>query len=132
MIKLPRVIGLTLCKRLGIDTTSGEFSLVGIFQALTFSAWPSPAYPFTAYALLYDGAGEGTIELVVNRPETEADIYFYKRWIAFPGMGLPVHLEIPVRKCVFPAPGRYSLILRFDKSELTRRHLDIYAERSTS
>jgi hypothetical protein len=127
-MKLPRVIGLTLCKRLGVDPTSGELSLVGIFQSLRFSAWPSPAHPFTAYALLYDGVGEGTIELVVNRLETEADIYTYQRWFVLPGRGMPVHLEILVRKCSFPAPGRYGLILRFDKNELTRRHLDIYAE----
>jgi hypothetical protein len=132
MIKLPRVIGLTLCKRLDVDPTSGELSLVGIFQQLTFSAWPSPAYPFTAYALLYDGVGEGTIELVVNRLETEEDIYTYQRWFPLPGRGMPVHVEIPVRKCSFPAPGRYNLILRIDKDELTQRHLDIYSERSAS
>jgi hypothetical protein len=132
MIKLPRVIGLHLCKSLGVDTASAELSLVGIFHSLTFSVWPAPAQPFTAYALLHDGAGEGTMELVVNRLETEEDVYRQRRWFALPGRGLLIHLETRVRRCVFPAPGRYTFTLRFDGKDLAQRPLDVYAKEGTS
>jgi hypothetical protein len=131
-MKLPRVVGLVLCDHLHVDPAVGELSLIGVFQRLTFSTWPSPAQPFVAYALLYGGQGEGTIELVVTQLETERDIYTYKRWIAFPGQGLSVHLQVSVRQCAFPAPGRYAVTLRFDKNELTSRYLDIKEKRETS
>jgi hypothetical protein len=132
MVKLPRVVGLVLCNSLRVDPAVGELSLVGVFQSLTFSTWPSPAQPFVAYALLYGGQGEGTMELVVTRLDTERDIYSHKRWFAFPEQGLPIHLQVSVRQCVFPAPGRYGVTLRFDKNELTSRYLDIKAKRETS
>ena len=72
------------------------------------------------------------MEVVVNRLETEEDIYSYRRWFAFPRRGLFIHLEIPVRRCIFPAPGRYVFTLRFDEKELAQRPLDVYAKEGTS
>jgi hypothetical protein len=70
--------------------------------------------------------GEGTIELVILRLETEEDVYRYRRWSVFPGREHFVNLAIPVKKCILPAPGRYSVALRFDDRDLSRRFLPIY------
>ena len=106
-----------------------NISLTGLFQALRFRRFPSPIHKFTVYAALYDGVGEGTMELEIERLETEEKIYALKRWITFPGRGMIVNYEIKVTRCVFPAPGQYLLTLRFDNQELTHRTLEIFRER---
>lgn len=125
MIKLPSVLGLILCRRFDVDIQRSETSLVGLFHTLDVPRFPSPPQRFTVYSALYDGVGEGTMELVCTRLETEQDVYSYKRWTAFPGRGQIAHMEIKVRQCVFPAAGRYSLNLHFDKQDLTSRSLDV-------
>jgi hypothetical protein len=130
MVKPPRVIGLVLCKRMGVDTITGELSLVGVFHSLAVARWPSPPQRFTVYTALHGGQGEGTMELVVNRLETEEDVHRFVRWYAIPDPQLTVHLELPIRRCIFPAPGRYDLVLRFDGQGLTRRTLDVYPKRT--
>jgi hypothetical protein len=125
-MKLPDVVSLVLCDRLGVDLATGQVSLVGIFHHLSFRTFPSPFEKFTVWGTLYDGVGEGTIQLLINRLETESVIYTFTRWTAFPGRQLFVNVEIPIKRCAFPAPGRYELILRFDNKDLTRRYLDVH------
>jgi hypothetical protein len=120
----PHVVGLTLCNRLSFDPATAELSLVGIFNRLAFRRWPTPEVNFTAFATLFGGSGEGTIELVVSRLETEEMVYRYRRWYAAPGPG-DVHLEMRVTRCVFLAPGTHGFTLRFDGQDLTFRYLEV-------
>jgi hypothetical protein len=124
-MKLPRVIGLTLCETYKVDPQIGQVSLVGVFQALSFSTFPSPPHTFVVYVLLDDGIGEGTIELRITHLETERDIYVSKKWVKFPGRGYVVNREIRVRSCVFPTLGRYLVTLRFEGHEITNRAFDV-------
>jgi hypothetical protein len=125
MARLPTVVSLMLCETLAVEPHLGRLSLVGLFHSRSFHAFPTPPQRFTVYAALFGGVGEGTIELMITRLETERDIHRYQRWHAFPDRNLTANLEIKLVKCVFPAPGRYALSLRFDGRELTRRYLDI-------
>jgi hypothetical protein len=127
MIKLPKIVGLTLCDHIHVDPQTGQFSLVGIFQARYFPQFPSAVVGYTVYTALYGGQGEGTMELAVNQAETEKDIYRLQKWLSFPGPQL-IHVEMKVNKCIFPEPGRYLLFLRFDKQPLTSRSLDVYLQ----
>jgi hypothetical protein len=104
----------------------GRMSLIGVFHIRRAPRFPTPPQGFTAFAALYGGVGEGTMDLVITRLETEQDIYRYRRWFAFPRGVRIVNLEIKVRRCIFPAPGRYALSLRFDGQELTHRYLSVY------
>jgi hypothetical protein len=128
MIILPDVVGLVLCERISFAPDTGRVSLVDVFQSLRFAEYPTPAQRFTVFSALYDGVGEGTLELAVTRVATEEAIYFYRRWITLPGRLLLANLEIKVTRCAFPAPGRYVFDLRFDKQDLTRRYLEVYQE----
>src|SRR5439155_23235541 len=125
MIKLPKIVGLTVCDHIEVNPQTGHYSLVGIFHSRYFQQFPSPAVGFTVYTALYGGGGEGTMELVVNEAETEKDIYRLQKWLSFPGPQL-INVEMKVNKCVFPEPGRYLLFLRFDKQPLTSRSLDLF------
>jgi hypothetical protein len=129
MIRLPRVLGLLICEKLGRDPQTGKPSLLGVMNSLTCASFPSDGRNLTAYAVLYGGTGEGTIQLGVQRLETESDVYSYSRWFRFPGRQTLVNLEIRINGIVFPVKGRYSFRLRFDDHDLTERYLDVFPER---
>jgi Family of unknown function (DUF6941) len=128
-MKPPRVVGLVLCKSIGLDPVKVEYNLAGVFHSLYFRRWPTPPQPFFIYAALHGGSGDGTLELLVSRLETEERVYRYKRPYAIPAPDLVVHLEIPVRGCSFPAAGRYGLSLRVDEKEIAFRILDVRQQR---
>jgi hypothetical protein len=125
MARLPKVVGLVLCETMAVEPQSARMSLVGVFHSRSFRGFPTPPQRFTVYAALYGGTGEGTMELVISRLETEQGIYRYRRWYGFRRRPLTINLEIPVKKCIFPAPGGYSLSLRFDGGELVQRYLRV-------
>jgi hypothetical protein len=125
MKRLPEVIGLVLCERMGVDVIAGQTSLVGLFQNRLYWAFPTEPQRFTVFAALYGGEGEGTIELTCTRLETEQDVYRYQRWFIFPGRDAIANLELKVTRCVFPGPGLYSLTLRFDHDLLATRTLNV-------
>ncbi len=128
-MKPPRVVGLVLCKSIGLDPVKAEYNLTGVFHSLYFRKWPTPPQPFFAYTALHGGEGDGTIELWVSRLETEERVYRYKRWHTIADPDLVIHLEIPLQKCSFPAPGRYGLSLRFDEKEIAFLILEVRQQR---
>jgi hypothetical protein len=130
-MKLPEVTGLVVCERMDVDPATGTISLIGVAHTLHFSVFPTPVQSLTVYGTLFDGDGEGTMELGIVRLETEVEVYRYQRWHAFAGRGRLMHLEIRPTKCVFPAPGRYSLTHRFDGQLLTHHYLDVIREKGT-
>src|SRR6266481_4780058 len=105
MPRPPAVVGLVLCERLEVVAAPARLSLVGLFNELRVKSFPT-VLRFTAYAGLYGGAGEGTIELLVMNLETEKVAYRHRRWWATPGSGQFRHLEIPVRAWHLATPGR--------------------------
>jgi hypothetical protein len=125
MMKFPRVVGIVLCERVDYSP-QGEVSFLNVFHALHFPTYPSPAQSFTMYAALYDGEGEGTMELVLSRLETEQDRILQRRWFTFSGRGQVVNVTIDVTRYVFPAPGRYGFTLLFDGRPLTLRYLELF------
>jgi hypothetical protein len=126
-VKPPRVLGPILCKSTTFDPATGATTLFGAFNALFHSSWPTPPEQFTVYAGLHGGVGEGTIELAVYRLETEERIHRYQRWFAVPDPSIVLTLDLRVRRCIFPAPGRYALRLRFDGVEAALTLLDLRA-----
>ena len=125
-MKSPEVFGLVLYKRLDFAQQPGQASLVGLFHAVRFDKFPTPPEKFSVYAALYDGEGEGTIELILTRLETEEEKCICRKWLTLPGRDQVVNLDMSVKHQVFPAPGRYLLALRFDQELLTRRTLEVF------
>jgi hypothetical protein len=114
-----------------IDPDVGQMSLTGVFHTLFFGSFPSPRSPFTVYAALTDGVGEGVGKLAITRLDTNDTIYTHQRWFAFPSDRLvPVNMEIRVRACVFPVPGRYAVSLHFDDEVASERTLLVEEEPS--
>jgi hypothetical protein len=113
MVRLPKVVGLVLCKRLSFLPPHGRPSLVDIFHALRFRHFPSPKLNFTVYFVLYDGIGEGIMELKITRMENEEDIVIKDEQVHLPGRAMHRNCLISVKGCSFPAPGNYSVNLTF-------------------
>lgn len=131
-MKKPLVVGLTICKRMAVDPSQGETSLIGLFHSLGFRQFPTPAQSFTVYGALYGGTGEGIMELVCSRMETEEDVYRYQKWLYLPGPGTVTNLEMKVTRCSFPASGTYAFTLRVDGESLTHRSFEVYRKRRRS
>lgn len=119
----PRVVCLTLCDK--IVVAGGELSLANLRHEFRLPQFPSLPQPFTVYTALADGSEEGTLQLRVLQLPSEQLIYRYRRWLAFPSEPRILNLEIRVRKCIFPAPGRYTVGLRFEDGILSQRWIDV-------
>src|SRR6267142_28023 len=126
MLQAPQVIGLVLCERFDVDPVAVRVSLVGIFHTRRSQRFPSSPERFAAYAALCDAMGEGIMRLEISRVDTEQRVYSYEKWFVAPRDRLLVlNLEIPVRKCSFPAAGRYLVRLLFDGEIAAERGLVI-------
>lgn len=79
----------------------------------------------TTYAALFDARGEGELQLVCTRLETEEDLYYNSRWCSFPMPGRITHLTMPIRGVKFAAPGRYRVTLSFDNELISTRYFDV-------
>ena len=84
--------------------------------------------PFTVCGTLFNGDMEGVMEWVVTHLEWEKSIYRQRRWVSYkPGM--LYFLEVPIRKCSFPAPGRYELTCSIDGTQLAQRYFDVLRQK---
>lgn len=85
-----RALGLLLCERFMVDPGTHQVSLVGLFQARSYTRFPSKKDAFTVYsALTGPKPEEGTV----------------------PG-GLVYHLCVPITIRTYKLPGRYLISLR--------------------
>lgn len=125
MVKLPEVLGLIPCERFHVDPQAGRMSLVGVFLTLRFGVFPARMREFTVYAALFDARGEGEMRLTCSRLETEEDLYYNSWWSSYPTPGRITQMAQPIRGVVFPAPGRYSITLSFDRRPVSIRYLDV-------
>jgi hypothetical protein len=122
----PIVAGLVLCEQYEVDPSNARVNLRGIFQTRMFPTFPSPPASFTVFATLFDGMGEGLLQLTITNLQPNALVHRYRRWFAFPDNRLlPVNLEIKIRQCIFPSPGRYALELSFDSQSVSERTLQV-------
>src|SRR5262245_51488523 len=101
MNRLPRPMSLVLCERLAFEGSPAKASLVGVFQFLVFSDFPTAPQAFTIYTALYGGKGEGTLELEIMRLETEEVIHRYRRWYHGTDPSAIVNVELLVKRCIF-------------------------------
>src|ERR1700687_4814247 len=132
MVRPPRVVGLVLCKGLSFVPPRGKPSLIDVFHALRFNHFPSPKLSFTVYFALYDGMGQGIMEMKITRMENEEDILFREEKIHLLGRAMHRNCLISVNGFRFPAPGNYSISLRLKgenqemSDDLALRFLEVF------
>ena len=106
---------LLLCDFVYEDPTSHNVTVLGIFTAFRPSRFPSPARPFSAYALLVGGPGEAG-ELLLQCTEEDGElVHFYETVRTQLGSSGKRHVHIRFGEDFrFPRPGRYRFTLAFN------------------
>jgi hypothetical protein len=122
----PVVLGLNLCDYVIIEERTKKVSLVGMFTGLGVTDFPALAPPFSVFALLTDGLGSATIELVLTRLENNDQIYSHTGSLTFPDKVAEVASHLRLRRCVLPAPGLYQFTLMVDGEWAAQRRLRVY------
>jgi hypothetical protein len=121
----PIALGLILCEKLIVEERTRNTTLVSTFTKLVADAFPSSPERFTVAAVLTGGQGDGTLDLVFTRLETEEETYSMERQLRFPGRLSEVQVVFHIGNCSFPAPGHYDATLFVDGDPVARRRFSV-------
>ena len=81
----PIALGLILCEKVIVEERTRNTTFVSTFTKLFADEFPSPPQRFALATVLTGGQGEGTVELVITRLETDEETYAIRRQLRFPG-----------------------------------------------
>lgn len=125
MAKMPVAIGLSLCEQVVIEEKTRNVTLVNCFSVRTAKKFPTASIPFTVFALLTDGLGDVTLEVVIERLDTLDDVYRKSIRVRFPRSLATLRFIHRVRDCVFPISGEYQVKLLADGEFLAQRKIAV-------
>jgi hypothetical protein len=130
LIQQPVAVGLLVCETVIVDEKTKNVTPVNCFRRRRVSGFPSQPFPFVVFALLTDGIGNGTLEVVIQRLDTEAmdEIYQTRTGCAFSGPLDEVRCAVRIRDCSFPIAGAYAVNLLVDGELVAQRRLVLVAE----
>ena len=131
MVPAPMAAGLTLCHYVAVEEGTRNVTLAGSFHQLVGSTFPLRLAPFCVFAPLVGGQGEGTVELVVTRLQTDQELYRVHRRVAFPDRFTEVGALFRLRNCVFPAAGAYFFTLLVDGEWMAQRRILVSLKEAT-
>lgn len=132
MASPPVALGLTLCDYVIIEEKTKKASLVGCFSSLKAAQFPALAQPFSAWAVLVDGLGDVTMNLIVTRLDTEEEIQVLENRVHFPDRLTEVRYHVRFRQFIFPAPAIYQFTLLADKEWVAQYRIRVYAAEESS
>lgn len=125
MAQIPTVIGLLPCEQIVIEERTHNVTLVNCFTGFRVAQFPSERQQFAVFAALTDGLGDIELKLVVQRIETQDEIYHALRVLRFVDRLQEVRFLFRVTNCSFPVAGLYDIILFADGSELARHRINV-------
>jgi hypothetical protein len=126
MTNRPVALSLTLCDYVIIEERTKKASLIGSFTGLAARSFPAIAQPFSVFAVLTDGLGDGIMELVILRLETGEQTAVYRTENQFPDKLTEVRYHLRLRQCRFPASGKYQFTLLADGEWVAQCCLRVY------
>ena len=107
-------------------------TVVNAFTRRTAGSFPAEPFPFMVLALLTDGLGEGTVDVVISRPDTEENLYRRTASYRFTDPLATVQVTLRVRHFSFPEPGRYQVAVKIDNELFAHRNLQLVLEENES
>jgi hypothetical protein len=125
MTPTPVAVGMCLCERVIIEEGTKKASLVGCFDALAVSSFPSPPTSFWIYTDLTDAAGQGVANLTISRLDTDEVISRHVKIVHFKNRFAVVRYAMAVTDRSFPVSGRYLITLDVDGELVAQRALEV-------
>jgi hypothetical protein len=125
MVQRPNAVGLIICRFVIVEEKTRNVTLVNSFQRLAVEEFPSLPTPFAVYAVLTDGLGDMSLDLIVSRNETLEAIYTRSFQMTFQDPLRQVRLTWQVRSCSFPAAGAYQFGLQAEGEPITQSVLQV-------
>ena len=128
MAQRPAAIGMLLCEQVIIEESTKNVTPVNCFRRRTVRRFPSDPFEFVVLAMLNDGVGEISLDLVIERLDTLDAIL--KRSISF---RLRDQLQevcclFRIRGCSFPVPSGYEALRYANKELIAQRRFRIIQE----
>src|SRR5437660_11072823 len=130
----PIVVGLTICRDVLVEPTSGNYSVIRAFSGMPVAAFPGLGEPFRVFAALTGGHGEAEVELVVTWfGDEEIERYARLRHrIQFTDPLRVVQCVFRFDRFPFPGPGDYLFTLYLGGGWAAQRSLRVYVREDKS
>lgn len=119
MLQSPTAIALSLCEQIIVEENTHNVTLVNCFTRLWVGELSSSS-PLIVFVSLTDGIGDGTLTLVVLRPDTLEEIFTRDQRIVFhdPLQEMRIAFRLSL---AFPIEGRYQVNLLVDGNVIGQR-----------
>ncbi len=130
MIQRPNAVGLLLCQQAIVEEHTRNLTLVNTFRHLVLDSFPSESRQITIHALLTDGLGPMTLNLIVSRLDTMDEIYQKTGRVTFTNPLQERFLLIQTSRLSFPGPGRYEFRLLADGESIAQCVLEVLQRRN--
>lgn len=126
--QLPTVVGLTICRNVIREGTSGEYSVERVFTGVRCTGFPArTGHPVCALAVLTDGEGETPFDLLITRfGDTIEPVHQVRGVLRFRDRLQTVELIVRFPRFVFPAPGGYLFTLFVRGEWAAQQSLRVY------
>jgi hypothetical protein len=128
MVPCPVVVGLTLCDYVIVEERTKKVSLVGSFTGIAVERFPAVVPAFSLFAVVTDGIGTGTVEVIANRLDTAEEVASYRGPLRFPDQLTEVSFHLRLRQFTVPSAGLYQFTLLIDGEWVAQRRFRVYAK----
>jgi hypothetical protein len=125
MVPAPMAVGRTVCHYAAIEEGTRNVTLAGSFFELRASSFPFTAAPFCVFAPLIGAQGEGNVELVMTRLQTDQELFSVHRLLGFRDRLREIAVLFRLKNCVFPAAGVYLFTILVDGEWMAQPRLHV-------
>src|SRR5262249_16837316 len=106
-----------------VETKTRNITPVNCFRYRLLQHFPAEVFPFVVLATLTDGMGGIPLELVIYRLDTFEPIYRKGTSFQFEHPLQELRCCFKIRKCLFPVPGYYEIVLLADNELVAHRRI---------
>src|SRR5262245_37124320 len=126
-IIVPKAQGLMFCRKYAVDPIAHEVSLRGLIHRLRFPLFPTAIIPFTVYAVLEGGMGEGEMKVRICQCAEGGLRVIHEQAHSYHFVGEPntIECEMILRGLQFLVPGMYLVVLSFDETVIGKGFLPV-------
>ena len=121
----PVPVALILCDDLIVQQNTDKITLVGIFDRLRATEFPSPPRSIHAFVSLIDSIGDVRLRLVCTKADSGEEVYALEGTAFFPDRLTTVNVHFTARNLQFPAPEVYYMQLYGDGVFIAERKLTV-------